>query len=268
MIKRIDIVKYRKLSNMSLDFTKGVNVISGTNGTCKTSLLHIISNSFQAVKRNSSNLKNQTCLEIIKQINSVVNPKIESLTKGDKQYNDPANGHAGTLFTVEYYGKSSLEFRKHNSDINNRYAIKPTYKKGTKDRLPECPVIYLGLTRLFPFGEFQNDIAIEKIKKQLPQEYLEEIAVYYRKLTGIKINSATPQKMGDVKVRADFDSDQEGIDSNTISFMSNDQRVSYYSSGELFVERGVFTTSTRTGRFVEMQSPSNPDSNVIRYVGP
>lgn len=58
------------------------------------------------------------------------------------------------------------------------------------------------------------------------------------------------------------------IDSDTISFMSNDQRVSYYSSGELFVERGVFTTSTRTGRFIEMQSPSNPDSNVIRYVGP
>ena len=58
------------------------------------------------------------------------------------------------------------------------------------------------------------------------------------------------------------------IDSDTISFMSNDQRVSYYSSGELFVERGVFTASTRTGRFMEMQSPSNPDSNVIRYVGP
>ena len=58
------------------------------------------------------------------------------------------------------------------------------------------------------------------------------------------------------------------IDSDTISFMSNDQRVSYYSSGELFVERGVFTTSTRTGRFIEMQSPSNPDSNIIRYVGP
>ena len=58
------------------------------------------------------------------------------------------------------------------------------------------------------------------------------------------------------------------IDSDTISFMSNDQRVSYYSSGELFVERGVFTASTRTGRFIEMQSPSNPDSNVIRYVGP
>jgi hypothetical protein len=58
------------------------------------------------------------------------------------------------------------------------------------------------------------------------------------------------------------------IDSDTISFMSNDQRVSYYSSGELFVERGVFTASTRTGRFMEMQSPSNPDSNIIRYVGP
>lgn len=42
MIKRIHVVKYRKLENMDLEFSKGINVISGTNGTCKTSLLHIV----------------------------------------------------------------------------------------------------------------------------------------------------------------------------------------------------------------------------------
>ena len=41
MVKGIHIIKYRKLENMELEFSKGINVLSGTNGTCKTSLLHI-----------------------------------------------------------------------------------------------------------------------------------------------------------------------------------------------------------------------------------
>lgn len=217
VIRQVNIIKYRKLIDISFDFSRNVNVISGTNATCKTSLLHIISNSFQAVTKSSTKLVNKSSVEIIKQINSVLNSKIESLTKGDKKYNDPSNGLSGTLFTVDYYGCNSLGFRKHNSQINNRYAIKPAYKRGTEDRLPECPVIYLGLTRLFPFGEFQDDVAIEKITKSLPIEYQTEIYSLYKKLTGINIASSTPQKMGNVKVRADFDSDQIGIDSNTIS---------------------------------------------------
>ena len=217
VIKTINVRKYRKMSNISFNFSKNINIISGTNGTCKTSLLHIVSNSFQSMSKINPIIQDKDCLEVIKQINSILNPKIESLTKGDKQYNDPSNGLSGTLFSVEYYGYNSLEFRKHNSDINNRYAIKPAYKRGTKDRLPECPVIYLGLTRLFPFGEFQDDSAIQKIKKNLPLAYQNEIYLLYRRLTGVEINTITPQKMGNVKVRADFNSNQIGIDSNTIS---------------------------------------------------
>lgn len=67
--------------------TPNINIISGTNGTCKTSLLHIISNAHQAVTKNCTWLRDKECLDIIKQINSMTNPKIESLTKGDKEYN-------------------------------------------------------------------------------------------------------------------------------------------------------------------------------------
>lgn len=56
---------------------------------------------------------------------------------------------------------------------------------------------YLGLVRLYPFGEYLNDAAVQKIKKNLP--------------------AVSSQKMGDIKTRADFESDKEGIDSNTIS---------------------------------------------------
>lgn len=217
MIKKISIKQYKKLSNINFDFSNNVNLISGTNGTCKTSLLHIISNSVKTVTKSCEWINEKSCIDIIKKINSIINPKIESLTRGDKTYNDPAKDTKGALFTVEYFDTDPLEFRKHNSDINSRYSIKPWYRHGRSDKLPYCPVIYLGLSRLFPFGEFTNDDTVKELKKSLPTEYQDEISEIYRELTGISISSLTPQKMGDIKTRADFVSDREGIDSNTIS---------------------------------------------------
>ncbi|MDR2211996.1 MAG: AAA family ATPase, partial [Spirochaetaceae bacterium] len=52
MIEKLEILQYRKLKNITLEFSKNINVISGANGTCKTSLLHLISNAFQAVNKN------------------------------------------------------------------------------------------------------------------------------------------------------------------------------------------------------------------------
>jgi hypothetical protein len=219
VIKKISISQYRKMKDLDFDFINGINILSGTNGTCKTSLLHIVSNSFQAVTKTCSWLQDANSIEIIKKVNSITNPKIESLTKGDKQHNDPANGHKGTIFNVEYYNREPLAFRKHDSKSNNlcRYAVKPYYPKGAHDSLPYCPVIYLGLARLFPFGEFQNDDAVEDVKKSLPVAYLQEVADLYNNFTHIAISSSAPQKMGDIKVRSDFVSDKSGIDSNTIS---------------------------------------------------
>lgn len=218
MIRKISIAQYRKMKNIELEFHPAINAVSGTNGTCKTSLLHIMSNSFQAVNKNCNWVLDNSCIEIIKRINNITNPKIETLTRGDKQYNDPAIGTEGSLFTVDYFDRPPLSFRRHNSQCTNRYSIKPTYKRGTRDSLPYCPVIYLGLSRLFPFGEFQDDTAIKGINKALPQKYQEEVERIYESLTSIKIAKYTaPQKMGDIKVRADFYSDKEGIDSNTIS---------------------------------------------------
>ena len=57
----------------------------------------MVSNAYQAVTKKCDWLQDAACLDVIKQINSMTNPKIESLTKGDKTYNDPANGAKGTL---------------------------------------------------------------------------------------------------------------------------------------------------------------------------
>ena len=53
----------------------GINIISGTNGTCKTSLLHMISNAYQAVTKNCDWISDKNCLDIIKQINNIIHFK-------------------------------------------------------------------------------------------------------------------------------------------------------------------------------------------------
>lgn len=217
MVKGINVIQYRKLKNLSLEFSKNVNAISGTNGTCKTSLLHLIGNSLQAPTKGCDWINNATCLPVIKAVNNVTNPKVESLTRGDKQYNDPAHGIKGHLFSVDYFDAVSLNFRRHNSSTQTRYAVKPKYQPGTSDSLPVAPVIYLGLSRLLPFGEFQNDSALTGIKKKLPQEYQDEIARLYKNFTHYDITYNATQQMGDIKIRNEFSSNVEGVDSNTIS---------------------------------------------------
>ncbi len=217
MIEKIYVHKYRKLENIELVFRKDINLLSGANGTCKTSILHLVSNSFQAVTKTDVKVIEKKSIDIIKSINACHNPKIETLTKGDKIYNDPALGYKGNLYDATYIGGKQLKFRRHNSKSLNRYAVKPMYPKGSKESLPACPVIYMSLNRLVPFGEYQNDNDIVSVAKKLPNEYQERIAAYYKTFTGIDITYGSAQKVGDLKTRADFVTDKKGIDSNTIS---------------------------------------------------
>ena len=54
MINSINIKHFKKLRALNLSFSPTINVISGANGTCKTSLLYMISNSFQEPKLESN----------------------------------------------------------------------------------------------------------------------------------------------------------------------------------------------------------------------
>ena len=217
MIKKIHIKKYRKLENIDFEFSKEINIISGTNGTCKTSLLYIISNSFKAITGSDENITDKNGPTIIRWINKLTNPKIESLTRGDDDYNDPAPDTKGTLFGIEYYDGYKLDYRRHNHEKTNRFAIKPFYKKDASQYLPSIPVIYLGLFRLYSFGEFSNDEGIKKIKKKLPDKYIKILTELYRDFTNIEINYQCQTLMAGIKSRADFKTNIKGIDSNTIS---------------------------------------------------
>lgn len=68
MVKELLINRYRKLNNLTLSLSPNLNAITGTNGTCKTSLLHLIGNSLQAPTRNCSWIIDKNCLPIIKAV--------------------------------------------------------------------------------------------------------------------------------------------------------------------------------------------------------
>lgn len=216
MIESIDFIHYRKIKDIKLQFAKGINAISGENGTCKSSILHIIGNSYQKVKQSNSSVDTKS-FNIIKKINQTVNPKIESLTRGDKEYNDPADGVKGKLYTVNY-DDTSCDFRRHNATNegdSSRYRLIPLYPRGKTEALKERVVIYLGLTRIIPVGEL-GDLT-QTITSNLPEKYQDELIQEYKKLTNISIDSITTEKSNNVKIRSDFTSKDKGIDSNTIS---------------------------------------------------
>lgn len=218
MVKRLNINRYKKLNDIDIEFNSGVNAISGTNGTCKTTLLHMISNAYKAVSKTDHQFSNPEALRMITSLNAQVNTKIEKLAKGDKQYNNPAPCYKeGSLFEVEYLDGSRLSFRRHNSSVNNRYAIKPYYKKGSHDRLPAKPVLYLGLARLIPWGEYQDDSALKNSPFKLSKDIQSELSDLYAQITGIHANSFQAQNLRDIKKRQEFRTEVDGVDSNTVS---------------------------------------------------
>lgn len=217
MLSALKIYKYRKLENLTIEFSDGVNVISGTNGTCKTSLLHLVSNSFQVPNKKCPWINDSTCLDALNKMNNMINPKVETLTKGDVQYNDPAPNFEGALYDAIYAKNKVLSFRRHNSKDTIRYSVKPYYKAGKGDSLPFCPVIYLGLTRLYPFGEFMDEEHLKRNKNYLPKDYIDEMDQIYKELTGMEVREPVPQAVGKIKRRSDFSTQLPGIDANTIS---------------------------------------------------
>lgn len=219
MIEKIEFFKYKKLEDMEISLGRGVISIMGTNGTCKSSLLHIISNSYKAFEINSNYFNDPKCIKIIKNINQMVNPKIETLNKGDRKYNDPAPEYIGNYYKCTYSDNQVLQFRKHNQKDSNRYRIIPKYDSKSGDRLPYGLVIYLGLGRLNAYGEYQDDSSISTIntKLNLPSEYQNELLQTYERFTRYNISEMNYEQMGELKKRGEFTTNITGSDSNTIS---------------------------------------------------
>lgn len=222
MINKIHFNSYKSLQNISINLSNGINIIAGNNGTCKSSILHVISNSYKKTSRNSDLLLDNKCINIITKLNKYTVPKIEALNRGSMANNDPTNGHKGTIYEVYFENGTTQSFRKHNVTSTalkspNRYSVKPYYGKGKSEKLTESMNVYLSLDRLYPYGEFQDDDALSKLSANLPNKYLDLITEAFKEFTSIDISYSTAEQMGSIKNRWKFSSNVDNIDSNTIS---------------------------------------------------
>lgn len=212
---KLEFIKYRKFENITFEFNKNINIIAGVNGTCKSSLLYVISNSFKKIDKNFEYLKDKQFITITNKITKEINPKLEKLVKNSKYYNDPAKNTKGILYNI--ISNNKLGFRKHNSKKANRYAVKPYYKIKNKESLEYKFIIYLGLSRLLPYGEYYDDSLISKINVDLPEKYKNSIKELYKEFTNFYIDYQYNEVVSNIKNRGDFYTNIEGIDSNTIS---------------------------------------------------
>lgn len=222
MIKNIQFKSYKKLKNITISFEKGINIIAGTNGTCKSSILHVISNSYQRIPYSSIKVTDVDCIKSICSINKYIVPKIETLNKGSRAKNDPSKRHLAPIYTVTFDDNTKQDFRKHNSDGRKvgsscRYSVKPKYIKGSKEKLREAMIIYLSLDRLFPFPEYEDEDKIKKINSKLPQKYQKDIINSFKSFTDHDITFENIQNIGKIKKKLNFSTKDENIDSNTIS---------------------------------------------------
>lgn len=151
IIKGVDIKKFRGFNNLSFELGKNITVIAGQNGTQKTTLLGMLSQTF-SITDSENPLKGEKPL-----CGGNYRSSFSSKFKLSDTFDLPQN-HEWTLrlhdetepqFTIESIA------RKDSSGINGiRF-----WKKGDKSKgsgYIQLPIIYLSLSRLFPIGEDIN----------------------------------------------------------------------------------------------------------------
>lgn len=214
-VESIEIFSYRKFKKIEINFKQGLNIISGANGIGKSSILYLLSNAFQRPTSNIPWMATASKAQTLTGVSGVLNLKVEKLLKNSK-YSDPSVGVKGVLFTIKYEGGRSLDFRRHNSDKNNRHRMTPYYDKTDSWGLPSVPAIYLGLSRLAAPGEISDS---ETFKKQnnLSSKSLEDLKRAYKYITGLDLIDPQTGSWSGVKLSGTFDTTTEGVDSNTIS---------------------------------------------------
>lgn len=211
MIKEISVKKFKKLENVDIKFER-INLIVGKNATGKSSILHIVSNSYQKIPAASSLYKENFDKKVSK-LSSDYNLKFEKLTKGDRKNNDPAPG-TSTYYSCTYEDNLKLDFRKHVHKDKHRFSVKPKYTSGAKQSLPNAKTIFLSLQRVTPIGEIFDEDTLSKINLLEAEEW---IAKRYYDITDIRLTNISLQKFKGHKSKIAFETDKEGVDSNTIS---------------------------------------------------
>lgn len=161
MVTKVEIKKFRNFENISFDLGKYITLISGQNALGKSTLLAMIGNAFELkVKEGRPILQKQFRAEFSEIIKLSKTFDLDRAKKENWEYviHFMNNGYNDYRKTRLYYNKEK-----------DRIRITPRGKlpdgKQTSAKI-KWPVLYLGLSRLYPIGETQkNELSIKNNPK-------------------------------------------------------------------------------------------------------
>lgn len=156
MIQSIIINDFRILKDINFNLGKMLTVIAGQNGTGKTNILGLLGNSCE--------LKTSLGRPVLQ---SRFRAEFRELFKGSLEH-DPSGSNKYTVkFTdsVESFDQviETRTFRVSWQENKTRFRVIPRNPVTKREGKVEYPVLYLGLSRLFPIGESKDDLNTQHV---------------------------------------------------------------------------------------------------------
>lgn len=196
ILKHIHIDKFRKLENIDFDFGSKVTAIVGQNGTMKTTILGIISQSFSLRSSKSATIRECKTID-----NYVFESSFKDKFKISIEY-EPVGTHKWSI-TVD--PKIDPKIKKEFTSIPRKEKGKPDslrfWASGSRnagDGYIQCPLIYLSLQRLSPIGEYSNinnkSHILTEEELTLFHEYYNKILLLSESITDVELLKASNQK--------------------------------------------------------------------------
>jgi len=176
-ITAVDIKKFRHLENVKFNVGKRLTIISGSNGTGKTSVLGLIGHIFTYPKSEKT----------------LLNQSFETLFSTVFRFSEKFDKGGEHKYSLEFSDgtKKFAQSRETKEASGKRFRIDVGERKGGEGKIKR-PVIYLGLKRLIPLAQ-ENEFSI-KIDKEdkLSEIYKELFKDYYNRIFATDIN-VTPK---------------------------------------------------------------------------
>ena len=155
MIHSIEINEFRNLNNVEIKIGRYITAISGRNGLGKSTILALIGNSCELKKEKTY-------------FNTSFRTEFSEIFKGSKEFDLSGSNKCKVNFcdknnkntiTETKICRTTWQTKKSNKGIIKRFRVIPETKTETEknSRKMEWPSLYLGLSRLYPVGEVNDE---------------------------------------------------------------------------------------------------------------
>ena len=213
MYKLLKLNDFRQFKNMDVYLGKRLTVVSGRNSTGKSTILGILANSGELKKKDGTTYTG-----------GAFRAEFSEIFHGSKKYD--VSGSDRIEIDLVDDNDQQVDYRKfrtswQNDNGKDRFRVIPsrTLEDGKKTEAKmQMPVIYLGLSRLFPIGEANEDKISANSIKFIDDDQKEWFVEQYKKILSIydNISSVNNYSIGETDKKRGV-----GIETDTYDYLTN-----------------------------------------------